>query len=92
MFAVAELLARVGSLDVPLIEAVLIIVDRVPQSHSTRLIVSDAPVASASVNTRPCQFPRPEVHYQFPHLLPRTNVVRQAAWSLKLAPNSASVR
>ena len=91
VFAVAELLARVGSLDMPLIEAVLIIVEPgAALTLTTRLIVTDAPLASAPNEHETMPVPPTEGVVQLPGLVKETKVVPAGTVSLKIAPISAS--
>ena len=91
VFAVAELFAKVGSLDMPLIEAIFIIVEPgAAVTLTTRVIVADAPVASAPSEQETVPVPPTEGVLQLPGLVTETNVVPAGSVSLKLAPISAS--
>ena len=91
VLAVAELLAVVGSLDMPLTEAVLLMVEPgAAVTLTTRVIVSDAPAAIAPSEHDTVPVPPTGGVLQLPELVNETNVVPAGTVSLKLAPLSAS--
>ena len=89
--AVAELLPRLGSLDMPVIEAVLVIVEPgAAVTLTTRVIVVDPLVRSAPSEQVTVPVPPTGGVLQLPELVNETNVVPAGTVSLKLAPISVS--